>query len=134
MEWRRPNECPRCAFVYTAFNRPQQGSFSERFFRNLRERRRYKSGAFGSARFAQAEQVRPWQCRCGTWLRAKEWTFSWVDVAGILVLGVLEGLVAMQFPWARNKYFFAIPIALWVFYRAATQVVVEEVPAKQAAG
>jgi len=129
MEQRRPNECPRCGFSYTAWNRPKHGSFGERFLKNLRERPRYGRGPLGHARYAQAEQTRPWQCRCGTWLRARAWTFGWVDVAGIVVLAILEVLLAVRFAWARNKYFFAIPIALWVGYRVASQVAVEEVPA-----
>jgi len=132
MEQRRPNECPRCGFAYTAWNRPKHGSFGERFSKNLRERPRYGWGPLGHARHAQAEQTRPWQCRCGTWLRARAWTFGWVDVAGIVVLAILEVLLAVRFAWARNKYFFAIPIALWVGYRVASQVAVEEVPANAA--
>jgi len=131
METRRPNECPRCAFVYTAWNRPKTGTFSERFVKNLRERPRHGWGAFGHARYAQAEHTRPWQCRCGTWLRARPWSFGWIDVAGVVVLAALEVLLAMRYEWARNKYFFAIPIALWVMVRTASQVAVDEVPASE---
>jgi hypothetical protein len=133
MDTRRPNECPRCGFAFTAFNRPKpaNSSFGQRFERNLRERRKYGIGPLADLRYAQAEQVQPFQCRCGTWLRARPWSFGWVDVIGIVVIGALQVFVAFQVPWARNKYFFAIPIALWVFYRTTLQVAVAEVPAAE---
>ena len=132
MDYRRPNECPRCGFAYTGWNRSKHGTFGQRFLKNLRDRPKYGWGPLGHARMAQAEQTRPWQCRCGTWLRAKAWTFGWVDVAGVVVLGILEALVAVRYEWARNKWFFAIPIALWVMYRVSSQVTVEEVPVEVA--
>jgi hypothetical protein len=52
-----------------------------------------------------------------------------VDVVGIVVLAAIQVFLATRFPWARNKYVFAIPIALWVGYRTTTQIAVEEVPA-----
>ena len=133
MESRRPNECPRCGFAYTAFNRPKpaNSTFWQRFTRSLREQRRY-GGPLGNVRYVEAEHTRPWQCRCGTWLQASPWSFGWVDVAGIAVLAVMSGLLATQFSWGRNGYAFAIPIGLWVGYRLSTQVAVAEVPADAA--
>jgi hypothetical protein len=132
MDGRRPNECPRCGFVYTACNRPKHGTFGERFVKNLRDRPKYGWGPLAHARMAEAEQTRPWRCRCGTWLRAKAWTFGWVDLVGIAVLAILEGLLAVRYPWVWNPYVFAIPIGLWVVYRVSSQVEVEEVPADAA--
>lgn len=131
MSSRRANECPRCGFAYTAWNRPRPANrgFLERFRQNLKEQGRHGWGPLKHARFAQAVHARPWQCRCGTWLRARPWTFNWVDVVGLLVLGILSGFLAFRFPWARNGYVFALPMALWVGYRTTTQVAVEEVPA-----
>src|SRR5262249_47919343 len=130
VEYRRPNECPRCGFTYTAFNRPRENStYAERFVRSLREQGQYGGGPFAKVRYAEAVHMRPWQCRCGTWLRAGRWRFGWVDVAGIAVLGVMSAFVSAWFPWARNRWVFAAPIALWVGYRLSTQVTVVEVPA-----
>jgi hypothetical protein len=133
MEARRANECPRCGFVYTAFNRPKpaNSTFGQRFARNLRERRRFGVGPIAELRYAQAEQTRPFQCRCGTWLRARAWSFGWVDVAGIAVIAAIQVYLAIHFPWARNPYVFAVPIGLWVFYRTTLQVAVSEVPASE---
>jgi hypothetical protein len=133
MDSRRPNECPRCGFVYTAFNRPKPANttFPQRFGRNLRERRKHGWGPIGEARHAQAEQVRPFQCRCGTWLRAKAWTFDAVDVLGIVVIAAFQVLLSARYEWMRNKYVFAIPIGFWVLYRTSSQVAVSEVPASE---
>jgi hypothetical protein len=133
VEARRPNECPRCGFAYTAFNRPKpaHSTFAERFMRSLREQRQHGLGMFGKLRYVQ-EQTRPWQCRCGTWLQANPWSFGWVDVAGIAVIAVLQAALAAQFSWARNKWVFAVPIGLWVGYRTTTQVAVSEVSASAA--
>jgi hypothetical protein len=130
---RRPNECPRCCFAYTAFNRPKSANstFVQRFRRSLREQRRHGVGPLADARYAQAEHLRPWQCRCGTWLRARPWSFGWVDVAGIVVIAAIQVALAVRFPWMRNKFAFAIPIALWVGYRTTTRVAVDEVPASE---
>jgi hypothetical protein len=126
---RRPNECPRCGFAYTGFNRPKpaNSTFAQRFARSLREQRSHGSGLFAKSRYAAAEHVRPWQCRCGTWLQARPWSFGWVDVVGITVLAAVNGTLATQFSWARNAYAFAIPIGLWVGYRTTLQVAVTEV-------
>jgi len=132
MDYRKPNECPRCGFAYTAWNRPKHGTFGERFVKNLKDRPKYGWGPLAHARMAEVEQTRPWQCRCGTWLRAKPWTFGWVDVAGIVVLAILEVMAAARYPWARSPYVFAIPIAVWVMYRVSSQVTVEEVQAETA--
>jgi len=132
VESRRPNECPRCGFAYTAFNRPTSGSFLERFTRSLREQRKHGLGALAKARYAEAEHLRPWQCRCGTWLRASAWSFGWVDLAGVVALGSIHGYLATQFPWLRNGVAFAIPVGLWVGYRLSTQSAVAEVPADTA--
>jgi hypothetical protein len=131
---RRPNECPRCGFAYTAFNRPKpmNSTFAGRFRRSLREQGKY-GGPFGKLRYVEAEQTRPWRCRCGTWLRAQAWSFGWVDLLGIAVIGLVQGWLATQFAWARNPYAFAIPIGLWIGYRTTLQVAVEEVPADAAA-
>jgi hypothetical protein len=131
VESRRPNECPRCGFVYTAFNRtkPANSTFFQRFARSLREQRRHGFGPLAEARYAEAVHMRPWQCRCGTWLQASAWSFGWVDVAGIAVLAAVNGFLAARFPWAHNAFAFAIPIGLWVGYRVASQVAVTEVPA-----
>ena len=130
METRSKNECPRCGFVYTAFNRPRpaNSSFGERFARSLREQGRYGLGAFGKFRYVAAEHTRPFQCRCGTWLQAAPWSLGWVDVAGIAVLAALHAYLAAQFPWLHNPYAFAVPIGLWVGYRLTRQVAVAEVP------
>lgn len=134
MDSRRPNECPRCGFAYTGFNRPKpaNSTFAQRFARSMREQRSHGSGLFAKARYAEAEHVRPWQCRCGTWLQARAWSFGAVDVVGMAVLAALQVVLATQFSWARNAYAFAIPIGLWVGYRAASQVAVTEVPASTA--
>ena len=134
MEYRRANECPRCGFVYTGFNRPKpaNSTFAERFSASLREQRRY-SGIFGRVRYVEAEHARPWQCRCGTWLQASPWSFGWVDVTGIAALGGLHAVLAANFGWARNGWVFATPIALWVGYRLTRQVSVAEVPAPASA-
>ena len=129
MEFRRPNECPRCGFAYTAFNRPLSGSFFERFKRSLRDQRRYGGGPFAKVRYVEAEHTRPWQCRCGAWLQASAWSFDAVDVAGVIALAILNGLLATRFEWARNGFAFAIPIALWVGYRLSLQVEVTETTA-----
>jgi len=128
---RRPNECPRCGFAYNAWNRPKPATFTERFKRNLQERARHGFGTTGEIRYAQAEQVRPFQCRCGTWLRARPWSFGWADVVGIVVIAAIQVVVAVKVPWARNKWFFAIPIGLWVGYRTTTQVAIDELPASE---
>jgi len=129
MDSRRPNECPRCGFAYTAFNRPRPAhtTFAQRFGRNLQERRRHGWGVLGDARHAQAEQVRPFQCRCGTWLRAAAWSFHWVDVVGIIVIAAIQVALAGSYEWMRNQYVFAVPIGLWVLYRTSSQVAVSEV-------
>jgi hypothetical protein len=135
MDYRRPNECPRCGFAYTAFNRPASPSngFWDRFTTSLREQRRHGVGVFGKARYAEAVHVRPWQCRCGTWLRAGNWSFGWIDVVAIAALTALHVLLASQFPWAKNGYVFATPIGLWVGYRVTSQVTVHEVSAEEGA-
>jgi hypothetical protein len=134
MEFRRANECPRCGFAYTGFNRPNpvNSSFSERFFASLRNQRQY-SGVFGKLRYVEAEHTRPWQCRCGTWLQASPWSFGWVDVLAIALLAGLHALLAARFEWARNGWVFATPIGLWVGYRLTRQVGVAEVSAPAAA-
>jgi hypothetical protein len=133
MEARRANECPRCGFVYTAWNRPKpaNSTFGERFARSLREQSRHGLGAFGRIRYVSAEHTRPFQCRCGTWLQAAPWSFGWVDVAGIAVLAALHAYLAAQFPSLKNAYAFAIPIGLWIGYRLTFQVAVAEVPAPE---
>ena len=50
---------------------------------HLREQRKHGLGLFAEARYAHAVHLRPWQCRCGTWLQAIAWSFGWVDLAGI---------------------------------------------------
>ena len=134
MQATRPNECPRCGFAYNGFNRPRQGRFSERFTRSLREQRQYGLGFLGKARYAEAEHTRPFQCRCGAWLQAKPWSFGGIDLAGIVALVILNGILATRFEWARNAYAFAIPIGLWVGYRTSSQLAVAEVPAPVARG
>jgi hypothetical protein len=131
VEARRPNECPRCGFAYTAFNRPKpaNSTFAERFVRSLLEQGKYGSGPLAKLRYVEAEQTRPWQCRCGTWLRANAWSFGWVDGVAIIAIGLIQGYLATRFSWARNAYAFAIPIGLWVGYRTTVQVSVREVPA-----
>jgi hypothetical protein len=133
MDSRRPNECPRCGFAYTAFNRPKpaNSTFGQRFTRNLRERRKFGIGPLAEIRYVQAEQARPFPCRCGTWLRPHPWSFGVVDVIGIVVIAAIQVVLSVQFPWMRNKYVFAVPIALWVFYRTTRQVAVSEVPAAE---
>src|SRR5688572_4630597 len=97
----RPKHCPRCGFAYTAFNRPNPGNstFWQRFVRRLREQRKHGFGPLAEARYAEAEHLRPWQCRCGTWLQASAWSFGWVDLAGILVLVGAQGYLSMHFSW-----------------------------------
>jgi hypothetical protein len=101
----------------------------QRFKRNLSERRRYGFSTIGEIRYAQAQQTVPWQCRCGTWLHAKPWSFGWVDIVGIVVIAAVQVVASIHLPWMRNKYVFAIPIALWVGYRTTLQISIEEVPA-----
>jgi len=117
------------ADVIRAVRQPQSGSFFERFKRSLRDQRRYGGGPFAKVRYVEAEHTRPWQCRCGAWLQASAWSFDAVDVAGVIALAILNGLLATRFEWARNGFAFAIPIALWVGYRLSLQVEVTETTA-----
>jgi hypothetical protein len=131
MDTRRSNECPRCRFSYTAWNKGKamNPSFGRRFQQNLRERPRYGWGPIGDLRFAQAANLRPFRCRCGTWLRARPWTFGWIDVIGIVVIGAIVVVLGTRYSWARGGYAFAVPIGLWVGYRVSTQIAIDEVPA-----
>ncbi|HEY2953707.1 MAG TPA: hypothetical protein VGK89_00485 [Candidatus Eisenbacteria bacterium] len=131
MDPRRPNECPRCRFPYSAWDR-EHGIFGERAAKNLRDRSRQGWGPLGHARAADAEQTRPWRCRCGTWLRARAWNFGWVDIAGMAVLAFLGVLLAVRYSWMANPYVLGVPIALWFAYRVSSQFSVEEVPAEAA--
>jgi hypothetical protein len=107
---RRPNECPRCGFVYSSFNRPKPQLQTS------------------DIRILQNPLAVPWQCCCGTWLRTRPLSFGWVDIAGLLILTTIEIFGAVRFWWLRSGVIFFLPIGAWLTYRTSRQDAIEEVP------
>ena len=49
----------------------------------------------------------------------------------LVVISTIQLFVAVKFWWARSRFFFFIPIGVWLAYRMSLQFVVEEVPAPE---
>ncbi len=110
MDPNRSNTCPRCGFVYTAYNRPhppRQGLINERR--------------------AHPRLGKPWQCVCGAWLRSRQRTFGWADVLGIVVITAVAGAVAFRYWWVLTPPVLGVALAAWIGVRHWSDAAVEEV-------